>query len=160
MKLHKMPTKSHQNFCWLPRQREINNALLCWSSGLLLQLQHMSPSHFRQSSERLPCRVKSELNCFEHYNRSVLKDKCSISRRRKRCDSKHSSKLKHGRLDANLETWTSGCKMRFLFGLLHRATKDHNCDLYIYDARRDRPPKLHGCAEHLKIQFKASFNFS
>ena len=55
-------------FCWLPRQREINNALLCWSSGLLLQLQHMSPSHFRQSSERLPCRVKSELNCFEHYN--------------------------------------------------------------------------------------------
>ena len=49
--------------------------------------------------------------------------------------------------------------MRFRFGMLHCATKDHNCDLYIYEARRDRPPKLHGCAEHLKIKFKASFNF-
>ena len=58
-----------------------------------------------------------------------------------------------------IETWTNGCKMRFRFGLLHCATKDHNCDLYIYEARRDRPPKLHGCAEHLKIKFKASFNF-
>ena len=59
------------------------DALLCWSSGLL---QHTCKfevsvlldfvgcyakerSTFRQSSERLPCRVKSELNCFEHYNR-------------------------------------------------------------------------------------------
>merc|ERR1712151_542292 len=25
--------------------------------------------------------------------------------------------------------------------------------------RRDRPPKLHVCAKHLKVQFKASFNF-
>merc|ERR1719478_2140094 len=24
---------------------------------------------------------------------------------------------------------------------------------------RDRPPKLHGCANHLKVQFKASFSF-
>ena len=60
---------------------------------------------------------------------------------------------------ATLGTWTTGCEMWFRFGMLHRATKDHNCDLYIYEARRDCPPKLHGCAEHLKIKFKASFNF-
>merc|ERR550514_2546979 len=27
------------------------------------------------------------------------------------------------------------------------------------ETRRDRPPKLHGCANHLKVQFKASFSF-
>merc|ERR1740138_1661458 len=27
------------------------------------------------------------------------------------------------------------------------------------ETRRDRPPKLHGCANHLKVQFKVSFNF-
>merc|ERR1712070_891112 len=46
--------------------------------------------------------------------------------------------------------------------MLHCATKrPHQCDLYrrLQEAQRDRPPKLHGCAEHLKIQFKASFNF-
>merc|ERR1719321_752434 len=29
----------------------------------------------------------------------------------------------------------------------------------IMETRRDRPPKLHGCANHLKVQFKASFSF-
>merc|ERR1719321_729812 len=29
----------------------------------------------------------------------------------------------------------------------------------IMEARQDRPPKLHGCAHHRKVQFKASFNF-
>merc|ERR1711862_893038 len=28
-----------------------------------------------------------------------------------------------------------------------------------FEARRDRPPKLHVCANHLKLQFKASFSF-
>jgi hypothetical protein len=26
-------------------------------------------------------------------------------------------------------------------------------------AQWDRPPKLHGCAKHLKVQFNATFNF-
>ena len=30
-----------------------------------------------------------------------------------------------------IETWTNGCKMRFRFGMLHCATKDHKCDLYM-----------------------------
>ena len=30
-----------------------------------------------------------------------------------------------------IETWTTGCKMRFRFGMLHCATKDHNCDLFM-----------------------------
>merc|ERR1719329_2132322 len=29
----------------------------------------------------------------------------------------------------------------------------------MYEAQRDRPPKLRKCAKHLKFQFKASFSF-
>merc|ERR1712070_363298 len=46
--------------------------------------------------------------------------------------------------------------------MLHCATKrPHQRDLYrrLQEAQRDRPPKLRGCAKHLKNQFKASFNF-
>merc|ERR1712216_782561 len=44
--------------------------------------------------------------------------------------------------------------------MLHCTTK-RPCDLHrrLQEAQRDRPPKLHGYAKHLKIQFKASFNF-
>ena len=28
-----------------------------------------------------------------------------------------------------------------------------------YEARRGRPPKLHTCAQHLKVRFKATFDF-
>merc|ERR1719454_1723295 len=46
--------------------------------------------------------------------------------------------------------------------MLHCATKGpHQHGLYkrLQEAWQDRPPKLYECAEHLKIQFKASFNF-
>merc|ERR1719454_1323804 len=46
--------------------------------------------------------------------------------------------------------------------MLHCATKGpHQHGLYkrLQETWRDRRPKLHKCAEHLKIQFKASFNF-
>ena len=52
--------------------------------------------------------------------------------------------------------WTAAlCHQRSQLWSVHLWSSD----LYIYEARRDRPPKLHGCAEHLKIKFKASFNF-
>merc|ERR1719174_3151684 len=45
--------------------------------------------------------------------------------------------------------------------MLHCATKRPQYGLYkrLRETWRDRPPKLHERAEHLKIQFKASFNF-
>ena len=61
-----------------------------------------------------------------------------------------------------IETCTTGCKCDFLLECCTVPPKITTviCSRgVIYEARRDRPPKLHGCAEHLKIKFKASFNF-
>merc|ERR1719454_180754 len=46
--------------------------------------------------------------------------------------------------------------------MLHCATKgphQHGLYKWLQETRRDRPPKLHECANHLKVQFNASFNF-
>ena len=61
--------------------------------------------------------------------------------------------LKLGRLDAKCDFFLDCCTVP------PKITTVISTSGVIYEARQDRPPKLHGCVEHLKIQFKASFNF-
>ena len=122
-----LPTKSHQNCCGCNKHTcKFEVSVLLDFVGCHAKEGSTTVSWvrviFRRSSERLPCRVKSELNCFEHYNRHHTTENVACQKTNAGWNEYcHSSKLKHE--NWNMDEWMQNAISFWTAALCHQRSQ-------------------------------------